>query len=154
MNEEEKELINNIERALNLSEVKGDLVTIIYNYIVKATINLINKLQKELDKSNKRIDMCIELLNLEDCLKFDTKQEKLDCIDRLVEIDKASYLEQIFTKNKRIKELDKKDKVIDKMAKTIQGLPLYDFDRKEYFTLDDIHEVKEYYFKKVEETNE
>lgn len=65
MSDEEKELINNIERALNLSEVKGDLVTIIYNYIVKATINLINKLQKELDKKDKVIDLIItDYLNL------------------------------------------------------------------------------------------
>ena len=62
MNDEEKELINNIERALNLSEVKGDLVTIIYNYIVKATINLINKLQKELDKKDKIIEQKNKLI--------------------------------------------------------------------------------------------
>lgn len=63
MNEEEKELINNIERALNLSEVKGNLVTIIYNYIVKATINLINKLQDKIDKKDKVIDLMAEYLN-------------------------------------------------------------------------------------------
>lgn len=62
MNEEEKELINNIERALNLSEVKGDLVTIIYNYIVKATINLINKLQDKVDRQDKVINLMAEKL--------------------------------------------------------------------------------------------
>ena len=146
MDEEEKE------------EIK-ELINLLYNnhisqYGKRKLENYIKKLQKELDKSNKRIDMCIKLLNLEDCLKFDTKQEELDCIDRLVEIDKASYLEQIFPKNDQKKELDKKDKVIDKMAKTIAGLQLYDFGRKEYFTLEDEGEVKEYFYKKVEEENE
>lgn len=161
MNDEEKELINNIERALNLSEVKGDLVTIIYNYIVKATINLINKLQKELDKSNKRIDMCIELLNLEDCLKFDTKQEKLDCIDRLVEIDKASYLEQIFPKNKLQKELDKKDKVLKETFKYIDEHTYRDMEECEFgeannfICCKDCEKcIKEYFYKKVEEEND
>lgn len=66
-------------------------------------LNLISKLQKELDKSNERLDMCIDLLNLEGCLNFDTKQEKLDDIDRLVEIDKASYFKHIFPKNECIR---------------------------------------------------
>lgn len=49
------------------------------------------------------------------------------------------------------KELDKKDKVIDLMAKTIAGLQLYDFGRKEYFTLEDEEEVIKYFYEKAEE---
>lgn len=45
------------------------------------------KLQKELEKSNNRIDMCIDLLNGEGCLNFDTKQEKLDYIDKLIKLE-------------------------------------------------------------------
>lgn len=45
-------------------------------------------------------------------------------------------------------------KVINLMAKPLAGLELYDFNRKEYFTLEDEGEVREYFYKKVEEGNE
>lgn len=48
------------------------------------------KLQKELDKSNKRINMCIDLLNGEGCLNFDTKQEKLEYIDKLIKLEEKN----------------------------------------------------------------
>ena len=53
-------------------------------------LNLISRMQKELDKSNKRINMCIDLLNGEGCLNFDTKQEKLDYIDKLIKAEEEN----------------------------------------------------------------
>lgn len=85
MNDEEKELINNIERALNLSEVKGDLVTIIYNYIVKATINLINKLQKELESQKQgNKDLVKEGVKLS--AKIVELEKKIDKKDKLINL--------------------------------------------------------------------
>lgn len=50
-------------------------------------LNLISNLQKELDKSNKRINMCIDLLNGEGCLNYDTYEEKIKYIDKLIELE-------------------------------------------------------------------
>ena len=99
MNEEEKKAIECLKTLIGLEEYNK--LSYIENKAIQTTLNLISKLQKELDKSNNRLDMCVDLLNLEGCLKFDTKQEKLDYIDRLVEIDKASYfkiLEEYYKK--------------------------------------------------------
>ena len=47
----------------------------------------IERLQKELDKSNKRINMCIDLLNGEGCLNYNTYEEKIKYIDKLIELE-------------------------------------------------------------------
>ena len=103
MNKEEKELINNIERALNLSEVKGDLVTIIYNYIVKATINLINKLQKELEQEKEKN----KKLNLENQALF----ESINCNDDNMLVRRYQKLQK---ENEKLKyKIEGRDCVIE-----------------------------------------
>lgn len=94
MNEEEKEIFNNLKEYMQQRIDKG-YHKFIYNdldwdFKCIDCINALNKaieLQKELDKSNERIDMCIDLLNGEGCLNFDTKQEKLDYIDKLIKLE-------------------------------------------------------------------
>ena len=91
MNEEEKFLIHTLKGSIN-TYIEGTKVIKVQLTTKQAEIllNLISKLQKELDKSNKRINMCIDLLNLEGCLNFNTKQEKLDYIDKLIKLEEEN----------------------------------------------------------------
>lgn len=121
--------------VFNMEEIKAidylqfcyDVSTIGIESIPKLRIalNLISKLQKELDSQKQG--------------NKDLVKEGVKLSAKIVELEK---------------ELDKKDKVIDKMAKTIAGLQLYDFGRKEYFTLENEDEVIEYFYKKAEVENE
>lgn len=66
--------------------------------------------------------------------------------------DRTKHTIKIAKMHRKENEILKK--VINLMAKPIAGLELYDFIRKEYFTLEDEDEVIEYFYKKVEEENE
>lgn len=80
------------ELQKEIKELKDDKEGLINGYkdtaykLEELRVNY-NKLEKELEKNNKRIDMCIDLLNGEGCLNFDTKQEKLDYIDKLIKLE-------------------------------------------------------------------
>ena len=115
-----------------------------------------------LNNENKSKEKIYYVCRKEDYSKFKDKLQKELEDTRKVEIEviKENTLfgdkidEQARLISKLQKELDKKDKVIDKMAKTIAGLQLYDFGRKEYFTLENEDEVIVYFYKKAEVEND
>ena len=51
------------------------------------------------------------------------------------------------------KEIEKKDKQIDLMAKQLAGLTIFDIDKEEPLILGDKEEIKQYFERKVEDEN-
>ena len=143
MNEEEQKAIEDLRGYLEWND-KNSFSRLPRDNHIETVLNLISKLQKEIEERDKKIkykDNIIQSLGTE------VLPISIEGFEVLLNKTKEE--------NKRLqKELDKKDKVIDKMAKTIAGLQLYDFNRKEYFTLENEGEVREYFYKKVEEENE
>lgn len=113
------------------------------------------------EEITKSIDEGLKILKQEPSFIFNL--EEIKAIEHLsnyptnwdfcFEVDKRAIDTTLGLISKLQKEIEERDKVIDKMAKTIAGLQLYDFGRKEYFTLENEDEVIEYFYKKVEEEN-
>lgn len=85
----QKELDNRIP----IQDSEKEQIDKVLNYISKLE-NTINKQSKdisnnllELQKKDKRIKMLIDLLNSEGCLNFNTYEEKIKYIDKLIELE-------------------------------------------------------------------
>ena len=68
-----------------LKEVKENLILMFKDD--EELDKAIDKALNELDNSDKRIKMLIGLLNSEGCLNFDTYEEKIKYIDKLIELE-------------------------------------------------------------------
>lgn len=114
-------------------------------------IEAIQYLQIEIIDIQKNIDFHLDKENIIFKEELKAKQTILSLISKLQKENEKLKKQSEISAKTHIKNDDLKDKVIDKMAKTIAGLQLYDFGRKEYFTLEDEGEVREYFYKKVSE---
>lgn len=162
MNKEEKKAIEN-----DISSRLFDYVNVALKFSYRdkekhILQTIIKELQKELDKEkekNKKLNLenqaLFESINCNDdnmlARRYQKLQKENEKLKYKIEGRDCVIETQGYNEDALLETMSKKDKVIDKMAKTIAGLKLYDFNRKEYFTLEDKDEVREYFYKKASE---